>query len=99
MTYTNQQYYSWYSFMNSNIFFFLQLVQQSVECGRSQGLWQLKLCLAYQQSPFRLQPPRTSPSPPPPVLEPTFLRCLSSYIDDRLETWQAGEFMSFNSVQ
>ena len=77
-----------YSFLN---FSFPQLVDQSSQCGVTQGLWQLKLCIAYQQSTCRLAPPRNSAIAPPPVLEPAFLHSLARLLDDRLETWQTGE--------
>ena len=67
-----------------------QLTQQSSQCSRTQGLWQLKLCLAYHNSRFRLLPQRGASSPPPSVLEQQFLLCLSRHIDDKLEEWQAG---------
>ena len=66
-----------------------QLTQQSSQCSRTQGLWQLKLCLAYHNSRFRLLPQRGAASPPPSVLEQQFLLCLSRHIDDKLEEWQA----------
>ncbi|KAK7104440.1 anaphase-promoting complex subunit 1-like [Littorina saxatilis] len=68
-----------------------QLLQQSEQCGYTQGLWQLKLCLAYNNSAFRLQALRGAMLlPPPSVLEQQFLLSVSKQIDDRLEQWQAG---------
>ncbi|XP_076442081.1 anaphase-promoting complex subunit 1-like [Babylonia areolata] len=65
-----------------------QLIEQSSHCGRPQGLWQLKLCLTYHASPFRVAGQRGAGPPPPPVLEQQFLLALSHRIEDALEQWQ-----------
>ncbi|KAK7469621.1 hypothetical protein BaRGS_00036350 [Batillaria attramentaria] len=67
-----------------------QMVKQSCRCGHTSGLWQLKLCLAYHNSPHRLRPPHSDTTAPPCLLEQQFLHSLSQHIVELLEAWQAG---------